>query len=138
MPLNKRILKQTKTNNVDLKNYTEIDDLYQFEHRRLGADSYKLGIITDIRQVGGYPEYAGKARVDSDGDGMPDDYENKFKKLGYNANDASDANQDFNKDGYTNIEGYINAIDPNTTIDWKNLKNNVDTLNENGGVDSKK
>ncbi len=31
-----------------------------------------MGIITDISQVGGYPEYKGKAYKDSDGDGMPD------------------------------------------------------------------
>ena len=43
--------------------------------RRLPADSYKQGIITDIRQVGGLPEYKGEAVVDSDGDGMPDAWE---------------------------------------------------------------
>ena len=30
-----------------------------------------LGIITDISQVGGYPEYSGEPYEDSDGDGMP-------------------------------------------------------------------
>jgi len=31
----------------------------QFKHRRLPIDSYKIGIITDPSQVGGYPEYKG-------------------------------------------------------------------------------
>ena len=31
----------------------------QFKYRRLPKDSYKQGIITDIRQMGGYPEYKG-------------------------------------------------------------------------------
>ncbi|OYX79466.1 MAG: polysaccharide lyase, partial [Flavobacteriales bacterium 32-34-25] len=98
---------------------------YQFEHRRLGQDSYKLGIITDIAQVGGYPEYKGKAYKDSDNDGMPDAWEKKF---GLNPKDASDANADLNGDGYTNIEKYINGIDPTKKVDWKNLDNNEDTL----------
>ena len=44
--------------------------------------------------------------LDSDKDGMPDTYEEKY---GLNPNDASDANEDKNKDGYTNIEDYING-----------------------------
>ena len=43
-----------------------------FKYRRLPKDSYKYGIITDPRQMGGYPEYKGEPRVDTDGDGMPD------------------------------------------------------------------
>ncbi len=120
-----RVLKQVKENKVDLSNYTVIPDLYQFEHRRLGPDSYKQGIITDIRQVGGYPEYAGKPYKDSDNDGMPDKWE---KKNGLNPKDPSDAIKDKNGDGYTNIESYINGIDLNTKVDWTDLSNNKDTL----------
>ena len=36
-------------------------------------DSYKIGIITDVSQVGGYPEYKGTPYKDSDNDGMPDE-----------------------------------------------------------------
>ncbi|MFB6320090.1 polysaccharide lyase family 1 protein [Saccharicrinis sp. FJH54] len=133
-PVDLRIVKQVQENKVDLENYTVIDSLYQFKHRRLGPDSYKHGIITDIRQVGGYPEYKGKPRKDTDMDGMPDSYE---KKYGLNPKDASDANGDMNGDGYSNIEGYINGIDPNTKTDWTDLKNNYDTLAEKGGVDLK-
>ncbi len=35
---------------------------------------YKIGIITDIRQMGGFPEYKGTPYVDTDGDGMPDEW----------------------------------------------------------------
>ena len=45
-----------------------------------------------------------------------------------NPNDASDAIQDINGDGYNNIEKYINGIDPTKKIDWTDLKNNHDTL----------
>lgn len=95
--------------------------------RRLPADSYKQGIITDIRQVGGLPEYKGEAVVDSDGDGMPDAWETAN---GLNPNDPADANMDCNGDGYTNIEKYINGIDTRKKVDWTDLKNNYDTLSK--------
>ncbi len=123
--VDERVVKQVRTNEVDLSNYTVIDDLYQFEHRRLGPDSYKKGIITDIRQVGGYPEYTGKPVKDTDMDGMPDKWE---KKHGLDPKDPSDANGDINGDGYTNIEMYINGIDPSQKVDWTDLENNHDTL----------
>ncbi|WP_297088183.1 pectate lyase [uncultured Draconibacterium sp.] len=130
--VDKRLLKQVKTNKINLDDYTEIDSLYQFKHRRLGPDSWKKGIITDIRQVGGYPEYKGQPYKDSDKDGMPDKWENKYKKLGLDPNDPTDATEDCNGDGYTNIEKYINGIDPSKKIDWTNLENNYDTLSKKG------
>jgi hypothetical protein len=86
------------------------------------------GIITNPSQVGGYPEYQGTPYKDSDGDGMPDDWE---KAHGLNPNDPSDANGDLNGDGYTNIEKFINGLDPKgPKVDWTNLKNNVDKRNK--------
>lgn len=95
--------------------------------RRLPADSYKLGIITDIRQVGGLPEYKGESYKDSDGDGMPDAWETAN---GLNPNDPTDAVKDCNGDGYTNIEKFINGIDSKKKVDWTDLKNNHDTLSK--------
>lgn len=80
----------------------------QFEHRRLPIDSYKIGIITDPSQVGGYPEYKGTPYKDTDQDGMPDDYE---KKQGLNPNSAADASQLARSgSGYTHIEEYLNSL----------------------------
>jgi len=45
--------------------------------------------------------------VDSDRDGIPDDWE---KAHGLNPNDPSDANKDLNGDGYTNLEKYLNSL----------------------------
>jgi hypothetical protein len=45
--------------------------------------------------------------VDSDGDGIPDDWE---RKHGLNPNNAADRNGDFNGDGYTNLEKYLNEL----------------------------
>jgi len=124
-PVDERIIKQVRTNEVDLSQYTVIDTFYQFKHRRLGKDSYKYGIITDIAQVGGYPEYSGEPYQDADKDGMPDAWE---KKYGLDPRDPSDAGGDINGDGYMNIEKYINGIDPGQKIDWVDLENNQDTL----------
>lgn len=85
----------------------------QFQHRRLPLDSYKIGIITDISQVGGYPEYKGTPYKDSDNDGMPDDYE---KKVGLNPKDSSDAAK-ITSSGYSNIEVYLNSV-----VDVANVK----------------
>ncbi|MBV7530196.1 polysaccharide lyase family 1 protein [Chitinophaga sp. sic0106] len=82
----------------------------QFKHRRLPLDSYKIGIITDPSQVGGYPEYKGTPYKDSDNDGMPDDYE---KKKGLNPDNAADATQYAKSgNGYTNIELYLDSVVP--------------------------
>lgn len=97
-----------------------------FKYRRLDNDSYKHGIITSIEQMGGFPKYKKyTAWKDSDGDGMPDEWETAN---GLNPNDPSDANLDCNGDGYTNIEKYINGIDTKKKVDWTDLKNNHDTL----------
>ncbi len=82
------------------------------------------GIITHPSQVGGYPDYRGQPYGDRDADGMPDDWE---KAHGLNPDDAGDASGDSNADGYTNIEAFINGLDPRAPkVDWTNLKYNVD------------
>ena len=106
------------------------NELGLFKYRRLGNDSYKQGIITDPRQMGGYPTYRDwQPYKDTDMDGMPDEWE---QQNGLNPNDPADANGDLNGDGYTNIEKYINAIPTQGRIDWRNLNNNYDTLAEKG------
>lgn len=83
------------------------------------------GLITDVKQVDGYADYKGEPVKDTDGDGMPDEWELKY---GLNPNDPSDAGRDRNGDGYPNIDKYINGLDPRTRIDWKDLRNNHDPL----------
>jgi hypothetical protein len=91
------------------------------------AEQVKQGYITDPSEVGGWPEYKGTPYQDSDGDGMPDDWETAH---GLNPHDPSDATTDLNGDGYSNIEEFIYGLDPQgKKIDWTNLKNNVDPLN---------
>ncbi|MCW1735048.1 polysaccharide lyase [Seramator thermalis] len=123
--VDERIIEEVRTGKAYYVEGLDPDSFYQFKYRRLPADSYKKGIITDIRQVGGYPEYNGQPYKDSDKDGMPDAWE---KAHGLNPNDPSDAIKDCTGDGYTNIEKYINGIDPKMKIDWTNPINNYDTL----------
>ena len=127
--VDERIIEEVETGKPYYVEGLDPNSFYQFEHRRLPNDSYKQGIITDISQVGGYPEYKGTPYVDTDGDGMPDAWE---KANGLNSNDPSDAVKDCTGDGYTNIEKYINGISTKKKVDWTNLKNNYDTLAKKG------
>jgi hypothetical protein len=88
------------------------------------ADQVQKGFITDPSEVGGWPEYRGEPYRDADADGLPDEWE---KQHGLNAQDATDAVQDANGDGYTNIEDFINGLDPRAPkLNWADLKNNHD------------
>lgn len=105
--VDKRVMKSVKTGKAI---YAKDADKYvastPYVKRRLPADSYKNGIITDPRQVGGLPEYKGKPRVDSDNDGLPDAWE---RKHGLNPNDPSDSARN-SGNGYTWIEVYANEL----------------------------
>jgi hypothetical protein len=83
------------------------------------------GILTDISQVGGYPEYKGSPWPDVGGDGIPAWWK---KKYSLDEKDASLASKDLNGDGYTVIEKYLNGLDPTKKVDWSDPKNNVNTL----------
>jgi pectate lyase len=85
------------------------------------------GKITNSQnEVGGWPELKStEAPLDTDHDGMPDEWE---KKYGLNPNDPSDARGDLNGDGYTNLEKYLNGLDPTRKTDWRDPKNNRDPL----------
>jgi pectate lyase len=101
-------------------------DVRVMEMVKTGKPTFKDGIIVTVDDIGGYPEYkGGKAPVDSDHDGMPDEWE---KKYGLNPNDAGDASLDKDGDGYTNVEEYLNGTDPTKFVDYTRQDNNVNTL----------
>jgi hypothetical protein len=124
-----RIVKQVRTGEIFYVEGTGAQTGSEYIRHRLPADSYKKGIIKNIEQVGGYPEYAGTPYADLDMDGMPDEWEEKY---GLDPDNPDDANTDCNGDGYTNIEKYINGIDPEQKVDWTDPDNNHDTLAKNG------
>lgn len=87
-----------------------------------------VGFVDSPNDVGGYDSLYGNSQLDSDNDGIPDDWENEH---GLNPNDSSDAIQ--LKNGYTNIEVYANSLVENkinlSTKDIKEKIKYVDTLN---------
>jgi hypothetical protein len=65
-------------------------------------------IIASQEEVGGWPDLrTATPPADSDGDGMPDTWE---QASGLNLNDAADGPQDRDGDGYTNVEEYLNSL----------------------------
>lgn len=74
----------------------------------LGKTGAIISTTGSEADVGGQPTVTSvswPAGYDTDGDGMPDAWETAH---GLNPNDPSDANGDYNGDGYTNIEKYLN------------------------------
>ena len=84
-------------------------------------DSVDLRIIANVRngtgsiidsqsQVGGWPNYkSAVAPIDDDNDGLPDEWEIKY---GLDPANNLDNNLDNDKDGYTNIEEWLNGTIP--------------------------
>ena len=98
---------------------------YEQNHRVANPDA-KSGIIDSPKDVGGWPELMGlPAAADTDGDGMPDEWETQH---GLNAGDRSDGPRDKDSDGYTNVEEFLNGTDPTTFVDYTTPQNNVNTL----------
>jgi hypothetical protein len=103
--VDKRIVEDVRTGKITYDK-NAVPFTAKFVKRRLPADSYKDGIISDISQVGGYPVYEGTPYVDTDNDGIPDAWEIKNK---LNPKKAADATA-ITGSGYSNIELYLNGI----------------------------
>jgi pectate lyase len=74
------------------------------------------GIIDSPEAVGDWPELKSlPAPVDTDGDGMPDEWELQFK---LNPRNPADGPEDHDKDGYTNLEEFLNGTDPTVFVDY--------------------
>ena len=64
------------------------------------------GIVNSQSEVGGWPMlHVAPAPRDDDHDGMPDDWE---REHGLNPTNAEDRNGDYDGNGYTNLEKYLN------------------------------
>jgi hypothetical protein len=87
-----------------------VDDYVVAELKSLGkqgktiSDETSLGIANVVGTVAG-----GTAPKDTDQDGMPDEWESQN---GLDPADPADRNGDLDKDGYTNLEEYLNSLVP--------------------------
>ncbi len=98
--IDKRIIKETKTGTASFEGtgYSTVTGT---------GITHPSGIIDSQKDVGSWPSYnSSTAPADTDGDGMPDWWENMN---GLNPNNASDGNI-IGSDGYTSLEKYLNAI----------------------------
>lgn len=78
--------------------------IYTYE----GSNGGSLGMIDSPSDVGGWPDYKNAVvAVDTDGDGMPDEWE---RKHGLNPNDKSDGAKYNLSRSYTNVEVYLNSL----------------------------
>lgn len=107
--VDKRVAEQVRTGKIFYTEGGSTNIGNKYIKRRLPEDSYKQGIITHPSQVGGYPAYKGTPYKDADNDGMPDSWEQQHQ---LNPRDPSDAATDRDKDGYCNIEEFINSVAP--------------------------
>ncbi len=84
-------------------------DLRIVEEVKNGTATYgNKGIIDSQDDVGGWPGLESlTAPLDTDQDGMPDEWE---VFAGLNPNDPEDRNGDRKGDGYTNLEEYLNQL----------------------------
>lgn len=85
---------------------------------RAGTFTYKgsvsglPGLPDSQADVGGwdkYPEVTRPANWDTDADGMPDEWERRHK---LDPRNPADGAQDLDRDGYTNVEEFLNGTDP--------------------------
>ena len=83
------------------------------------------GIITDVSQIGGYPEYKGAPIKDLCADGIPLSWKREYH---LDVNDASLAQKDLLGDGYTVMDKYLDGLSPTEKIDWSDPRSNANTL----------
>ena len=105
----------------------DVVDSRIIEEVRTGKVTYEAGqgIITDISQVGGYPDYKGEPEKDIGADGIPLWWKKKYH---LDVKDPNLADKDLHGDGYTVIEKYLDGLDPTKKIDWSDPRNNVNRL----------
>lgn len=100
-----RIVRETSTGTA-----TFGDPSFERDHPKKNSKG-PLGIIDRQATVGGWPELGGgEAPIDSDKDGLPDDWE---KAEGLDPANPADGRL-ITASGYSNLERYLHSLDPRT------------------------
>ena len=85
-----------------------VDETQKGTYTYEGSHGSTNGMIDQPSDVKGWPEYKSEtAPTDTDGDGMPDEWE---KKNGLNPNDPIDGAKYILSPEYTNLEMYMNSL----------------------------
>ena len=84
-----------------------VDEVRQGKYTYKGSNGSTGGLIDTPSDVGGWPTYSGTAPADSDGDGIPDTWEEDH---GLNPRSYADGKAETLVTGFTNFEVYLNAI----------------------------
>ena len=85
-----------------------VDETLKGTYTYEGSHGSTNGMIDQPSDVGGWPEYKSEtALVDTDGDGIPDEWE---KEHNLNPNDPSDGAKYTLSPEYTNLEIYMNSL----------------------------
>ena len=122
--VDERVINTVRTGKV----WSEGKEFLPPQMKGLAKNNYGMagnGIITDISQVGGYPEYKGEPIKNIGADGIPLSWKKKFN---LDTNDVALAQKDLQGDGYTVMDKYLAGLDPTKKIDWTDPKSNVNTL----------
>jgi hypothetical protein len=123
-PVDERVINEVRTGKV----WSEGKEFTPTPMKGLAKNNWGVagnGIITDVSQVGGYPEYKGEPIKDLGADGIPASWK---KKYNLDVDDASLSQKDLQGDGYTVMDKYLAGLDPTKKIDWSNPQSNLNTL----------
>ena len=102
------VLAKAGTIHRDVIEQRVVDEVRNKQAQYKGSTLKKAGFIDSPDDAEGWPVYAvGTPVVDTDHDGMPDDWETAN---GFNPNDASDGAQVASAEGYTALEIYLNSL----------------------------
>ncbi|KJD34782.1 pectate lyase [Tamlana nanhaiensis] len=112
----KDVLSDIGANQPKLDNHDKriVDETLKGTYSNKGSKTGFPGMIDTELDAGGFPEYTSETRPedwDTDHDGLPNWWE---EAKGFNINsevgDFSDANKDEDKDGFTQLEDYLNWL----------------------------
>jgi hypothetical protein len=103
-----RVTEEVRLGLIPVRAYYSVDPLQPLPPTSASAARTKPGMIDSQSDVGGWDTYNSTTPpVDTDGDGMPDDWEDTH---GLDKNDAADGASYTLNQSYTNVEMYINEI----------------------------
>lgn len=104
----KHVLEKAGTIRRDAVERRIIEDVRSGRPRYQGASAQKPGIIDSPADAEGWPRYVtAEAPVDTDHDGMPDDWE---RRHGLNPKDPTDGTRVASSEGYTALEVYLCSL----------------------------